>query len=832
MPKITEQYTAEQFIEKAKDNGWILSEADEKKFAKLYDMGTDYSGINNALEVVTERNVWFYEDRESGMQKLFYELMYESQRNERFDPVFKEYNRLEHTGLACTQKDIDEVYKKRFGTERPLSKKEQQQLADKKRMEDWKREQERIRLEEEEQKRLAEIARQKREAEEKARQEEAKKKAAIEEAKYNKYTAAEPANKEAFDAKFNLSEEEFLEKVQDLGWNYTNMGIGDVTGFRNLYEVARTSGDPDLHDLIAKILVTPVEEPGDREKMAIEIKAVQEKVIAKDYLPEDYHDNLSRNIKYYLKPVLNEKEREKANRNKKEREEKKAEKIKFEKATASFLEQAHSKGWATEDDKYLKNIYEVYYKSFRNGKSVLENSFKAAFDTQIDPEYPALSKETILNAYRKATLDSTNVSSILWNKQVNVLQPILKALKKPAADEKAKQKAIADKIRIEQEKKILAAVKEKFANEQNQAKQAKEDNDNLLPSTKKMHINAIKENNPLDVAEIRRQAKEVYDLIKGVDYNLLGQGSTEFNEMLEGVKALNEFAQEHSFKTANGLDAAKIAEFYDMQKTCIGRVNLYIARKQRQFDENPDRILAGRRQSHEQPRINAALTALEKLQCNYAYGKNAVVSLMREEFRTKMERMLIKEDSLRKRDVLKENDYNKLNEEQKKGAITEKEYANSLARSLDMLKNLNGALWNPKEGEISESIEEYVRRVYDYADPQRIAEVGASTKGKTRTALKTAYAMYKGGAVKPGDPAFKGGEKVSTNKLFLIYMEKNPGIDYKKNMTDLKPKEKAQEAKQNVANLKDQMLSPQMKEQIGFVEPHQPAANPAPGIHQ
>ena len=38
-------------------------------------------------------------------------------------------------------------------------------------------------------------------------------------------------------------------------------------------------------------------------------------------------------------------------------------------------------------------------------------------------------------------------------------------------------------------------------------------------------------------------------------------------------------------------------------------------------------------------------------------------------------------------------------ENEKANAITQKQYATSLGRSMVLLQNLNGSLWNPKEGE-------------------------------------------------------------------------------------------------------------------------------------
>ncbi|MBR6095179.1 MAG: hypothetical protein IKP92_09205 [Lachnospiraceae bacterium] len=848
MPKsITEQYTLEQFIEKAKDNGWILNNADEKKMEKLYDMGTYFPRINSALKKVAENNIWYKPDRESALYSVFNELQNESFSNTQFRKAYDEYKSMEHSGLNITQKQIDEVYKNRFGQDRPLSEDEKNELEAQKRAEEWKIQQEKLKKEKEERERLAKIEKEKRESERKARLEEENKKRIIEENKLKEYEKKAPDNEKAFLEKYNISQEEFLEKVQDLGWNMVRFGSGDTTGFKNLYKITVSSGDPDLLELFNKVLKTPVEDPAAREAMAKEIKAVEEKVLAKDYLPEDYRHNLQSNLTYYLKPVLSEQEVKYARQHKAEREQRKAEQLRHDKELEGFLKQTLENGWSKEEAKNLKGIFDACWSSLKNENSAVAPHFKKAFETKINSEYPAISKNGILTELKNAIVKDQNIPSKTSTALNKACEPLLNNLRKPVKEEKKKQKEIQEKL-LEEQKKAKAAEAKKAFNEM-KASLAKEPEainnpkvgakttkaDDTIENNgviKKIQGTTLSQNDPLSVDEMRRQAKELYDTIKAVDFNLWGQGSTEFDEMLDSVEELHLFAQQADFKTENGLlNAGVVATFYDKMEACSWHMNTYIARKQGQFEENPNRVSEGRRQKHEQPRVNAALTALEKTKRYHAYGKNALVERLRSDFREKMRKKLVAEEKLRNKTVLKEVDYNNLNENDKANAITQKQYATSLGRSLVLLQNLNGSLWNPKEGEdFNEGLVAFTKRVADYADMEKIDEIDLDDNysRKLRTTVKKAYNKFKGDVSKDNGKKTEGGVKVTTNELLQMYKADNPGMKYKKNMVNLNPEGRAAEAKQKVTQLKSRMLSENMKNQIGFVEPQ---AAPVPQVN-
>ena len=204
---------------------------------------------------------------------------------------------------------------------------------------------------------------------------------------------------------------------------------------------------------------------------------------------------------------------------------------------------------------------------------------------------------------------------------------------------------------------------------------------------------------------------------------------------------------------------------------------------------------------------------------------------LRSDFREKMRKKLVAEEKLRNKTVLKEVDYNNLNENEKANAITQKQYATSLGRSMVLLQNLNGSLWNPKEGEdFNEGLVAFTKRVADYADMEKIDEIDLDDNysRKLKTTVKKAYIKFKGDVSKDNGKKTEGGVKVTTNELLQMYKADNPGMKYKKNMVNLNPEGRAAEAKQKVTQLKSRMLSENMKNQIGFVDPQ---AAPLPQVN-
>ena len=94
--------------------------------------------------------------------------------------------------------------------------------------------------------------------------------------------------------------------------------------------------------------------------------------------------------------------------------------------------------------------------------------------------------------------------------------------------------------------------------------------------------------------------------------------------------------------------------------------------------------------------------------------------------------------------------------------------------------------------------------------------------------MKKAYIKFKGDVSKDNGKKTEGGVKVTTNELLQMYKADNPGMKYKKNMVNLNPEGRAAEAKQKVTQLKSRMLSENMKNQIGFVDPQ---AAPLPQVN-
>ena len=116
------------------------------------------------------------------------------------------------------------------------------------------------------------------------------------------------------------------------------------------------------------------------------------------------------------------------------------------------------------------------------------------------------------------------------------------------------------------------------------------------------------------VEHVRKVADDLFAGISEVDFNLLGFGSTQFDEMKKSVKELKRFAHEN-YKPGENQEISPDVHQQLLEKTrsALEDVKAYLEHKGVQFDNDPERRNAPGRQKHEQPRILKSIDAFEKL---------------------------------------------------------------------------------------------------------------------------------------------------------------------------------------------------------------------------
>lgn len=116
------------------------------------------------------------------------------------------------------------------------------------------------------------------------------------------------------------------------------------------------------------------------------------------------------------------------------------------------------------------------------------------------------------------------------------------------------------------------------------------------------------------VNHVCKVVDELFAGISEVDFNLLGLGSSQFDEMKKSVKELKRFAHEN-YKPGDNQEISP-----EIHKALLGKtqraledVKAYLDYKGVQFENDPARRNASGRQKHEQPRIVKSIDTFDKL---------------------------------------------------------------------------------------------------------------------------------------------------------------------------------------------------------------------------
>lgn len=454
-----------------------------------------------------------------------------------------------------------------------------------------------------------------------------------------------------------------------------------------------------------------------------------------------------------------------------------------------FAETMLLNGWDQNDLESLKSIFNTCYDTTK-GFEDREGAINILKDTKASEKNPYSSKLEILRDFQKYLLNDAD--------KKNVKDDIEKLT--------GKYKKLEEEYRKKQFDEIKAEIREnKPAKENAKSNPRKDDADVVKDSQKKAKAkldDPTEANNNL-IERLRREATEMYNTIKAVDFNLLGKGSPEFTDMLRDLKDLKEYAERELYVDNKGLiHEAVLAEYYDKQKECLDSVNKYVEHKRE------DLRTAGRKESwwrsrHEQPRISASLSVLEKLGASYEKGRAAIIENARELHRNELSTLLAKqEESLKDADV--------------KGL----DYEITVGTAAEMIGNLNGRVWKPAKGE---SLVDFVKR--------------AEKLGQSATYLNALNDIYVTGHVARN--VYEKVEKISTdekyegkqypakkplnvNQLTEIFKEVNPDEKYINKPQIIDVSERVTKVKDSVKTLKDQMLSEkQKKADAKKVKPHE-----------
>lgn len=170
-----------------------------------------------------------------------------------------------------------------------------------------------------------------------------------------------------------------------------------------------------------------------------------------------------------------------------------------------------------------------------------------------------------------------------------------------------------------------------------------------------------------DAYEFERQ-------INAVDYFMFRRGSNEFREMKKKIVALRKCAD--NLPNAKSMKVEDMAEYYDKLQTAIRATKKYLNKKEMDFQEDPFRKTDPDKQKREQPRIQAAIKLLEKMQDNFTKGQLAVRANTLKNITRKVKDNLLEEERIRK---------------ESKG--DKDKFLSSCARTIRIIQYMDGTNW-------------------------------------------------------------------------------------------------------------------------------------------
>ena len=182
-----------------------------------------------------------------------------------------------------------------------------------------------------------------------------------------------------------------------------------------------------------------------------------------------------------------------------------------------------------------------------------------------------------------------------------------------------------------------------------------------------------------------KQVEKYEEMIHSVDFNMLHLGSQEFRDMKTKVAQLKVFAERNM--SGEYVRTPDLAKYMDLHAAALAAVKRYLDHKLDDFHEEPRRRNSPKHQKREQPRIVIATTLLSEMRRFQILGMGAFLQVKKQTVMKALEQRLADEDELRSK------------EEVSKGIFTR-----SIARSIELISNLNGADWEARNAETCEML--------------------------------------------------------------------------------------------------------------------------------
>ena len=188
------------------------------------------------------------------------------------------------------------------------------------------------------------------------------------------------------------------------------------------------------------------------------------------------------------------------------------------------------------------------------------------------------------------------------------------------------------------------------------------------------HENVQKKAYSLTCKNLRKFANEMEEMVNSVDYFMFGKGSPEFDKMKDKIVAFRKYAER--FSKGEELDTETMAECLDRLNSVTSDIKTYIRKKQKELNDDPNRISDEDKQKREQPRIKTSIEMLEKAEMFYHKGRCGFAGRLYGELGPKLEAELKFEESFR------------ANPDKMKDKFR---FMDSAARSIRMLQEMGGS---------------------------------------------------------------------------------------------------------------------------------------------
>lgn len=769
MGDLNKNYSKFDFIIKLRDNGWIAKDEEVPAFEELYDLiekNDKLDGLEAQLMAMTKKDGWNVKQRASFLNQLDNTIMQYVK-----DGVLKE----EDVKTYNSAKDGMTEYKSTELLQRN---------------ELWIKE--RSRVIDAENNRLKKI-----------------------------YIANIENNNKSFDDRYGMNKEAFIEKAKANGWVMPADSM--VMGY--MYELCRNSANPEMLELFDKVLNTSLKSVQERNKMAEEIYSVSKKmnnlVRGKDAITLD-------NLKYRLDRKTKEKKYNESLESYKKNKQ-------IDENQKKYQEALIANGWNQVSANKLGTTYYRLANELSAYNIQLDEAMAILTSKKIDKNNPASDIYQLLDKFSAKLYENENVEKFKIK-----FSEAVKNIKKAYKEQYSKEQLKIKKEEFDADKKALKNNKP-VSNKNKNAEDVlnNKNTENLAEKAiKQEKIDEKKEKlqAEADIAfplvkksQLVKNAKDMYNMIKKVDFNLFGKGSPQFNEMRDALKEWKEFAETNLFEVNNGYTSSEdLAKYLDMQKNCLNKVRAYVDYKKGQLLGHPERVNDRDKQAHEQPRVSSALSVLEKMEHTYAYGEFALVGTMQSSCIPSLQKQLLKETkTIKKGNFISDEELEKITADAKgneqalnksKETTIKNNYYRAVGKVGDILYKLNGDSWSLKPDETHESYVTRTSQLGDmevYEDMKLMDETIIHAKNHpTRNVLKQAQAMYKGGEY--NNVQYPGGEmftSIKDIKKIVKNEAKKNGRKYVE-LNDIKmPDAKGTSANvhNEVATLRESMISPAQK---------------------